>query len=103
MMVLSDIAAEGTVYHEAFHVVQELLLTPEQNNRIMQEARQKWGNLSNAELKEKLAEDFREYTQTRIMDRKNGKAIANFFRDLLAQVKNLVRIILLFRYFLLQY
>lgn len=56
-------AARGTVYHEAFHAVTHTLLSEEEKTTLFNEARNRYGDLSNIKLEEKLAEDFRRYVQ----------------------------------------
>ena len=87
IITLSDIAAEGTTYHEAFHAVYQLLLDNKEKEAILAEARQLYGNKSDAELEEDMAEGFREYVMSRD-NRGLGKKILDFFKDLLAKVTN---------------
>ena len=61
IITLSDIAANGTLYHEAFHAVFDTSLTEEEKASLLDEARKMYGNKSNRELEEDLAEGFREY------------------------------------------
>ena len=84
---LSDIAAEGTTYHEAFHAVFSLMMTSRERGDILIEARNKWGRKSYSELMELLAEDFREYITSQ-EDKGLGRKILNFFKNLFAKVKN---------------
>lgn len=60
---LSDIAARGTVYHEAFHAVFNTLLDSDEQTDVMNAARAKYGDLGSIQLEENLAEDFRRYIQ----------------------------------------
>ena len=63
VMIISDQAARGTVYHEAFHAVTHTLLTPQEYKDMFDAAKQKWGDISRLALEENLAEDFRRYVQ----------------------------------------
>ena len=63
VMIISDQAARGTVYHEAFHAVTHTLLTPQEYKDMFDAAKQKWGDISRLTLEENLAEDFRRYVQ----------------------------------------
>lgn len=63
VIVISDQAARGTVYHEAFHAVTHTLLTPQEYKDMFDAAKQKWGDISRLALEENLAEDFRRYVQ----------------------------------------
>ena len=87
VITLSDIAAEGTTYHEAFHAVFNLLTDTETREALYAEARQKFGNRDNAELEELMAEDFREYVMTQ-EDRGLGRKLLDFFKSLFAKVTN---------------
>lgn len=87
IITLSDIAAEGTTYHEAFHAVFHLLTEPELREELLQEARGTYGNLGNIELEEKMAEGFREYVMTKDTQSLGAK-IVNFFKELFAKVTN---------------
>lgn len=82
-ITLSDIAAPGTAYHEAFHVVFGYYLSEAERQALFAEARQKYGNKSEDDLEEDLAEGFREYVQAKQKERNSmsGK-IARFFKSL---------------------
>lgn len=87
IITLSDIAAEGTTYHEAFHAVFNLLLDSNEKQALLAEAREMYGDKSDLDLEEDMAEGFREY----VMNRENrgiGRKILDFFKDLLAKVRN---------------
>lgn len=87
IITLSDIAAEGTTYHEAFHVVFNLLLSEDERNDLLKEARKLYGKKNDILLEEDLAEGFREYVMNR--DTNNiFKKIKNFFEDLYIKVSN---------------
>lgn len=60
-VLISDLAVEGTTYHESFHVVSRILLTDKQRSILYDEYRQQTGNknLSDFEVEEALAEEFR--------------------------------------------
>lgn len=51
MITLSELAAEGTAYHEAFHAVFHLYLSPEEREQILQEAARRY-NVSRKPLSE---------------------------------------------------
>jgi hypothetical protein len=71
MIVLSDAMITGTAYHEAFHAVTQLYLTPEQRTDLYAEAKLRYPNPTPADIakygsvetyyEEKLAEAFRLY------------------------------------------
>lgn len=78
-IVLSDVAAAGTVYHEAFHAVTNTILTKEEHTELFKEAKKLYGVMDDIALEERLAEDFRRYVQTE--DLFGGK-IVKFFRKI---------------------
>jgi hypothetical protein len=62
IVTLYENAEHGTGYHEAFHKVSQLYLTPKQRESIYNEVREILGNdLTDLQAEEILAEDFREY------------------------------------------
>lgn len=63
VIILSDKAAEGTLYHEAFHFVTRTLMTDEEREAMLDAAREKWGDKGEVALEERLAESFRRYVQ----------------------------------------
>lgn len=87
VITLSDIAAEGTTYHEAYHAVFNLLLDNNERQALYDEARKLYGEKDNLSLEEDMAEGFREYVMTR-QNRGLGKRILDFFKELFAKVTN---------------
>lgn len=87
VIILSDIAAEGTAYHEAFHAVFNLLLDNDERQALYDEARKLYGEKDNLSLEEDMAEGFREYVMTR-QNRGLGKRILDFFKELFTKVTN---------------
>lgn len=87
VITLSDIAAEGTAYHEAFHAVFNLLLDNNERQALYDEARKLYGEKDNLSLEEDMSEGFREYVTTRQNAGLSGK-IKNFFKDLWIKVTN---------------
>lgn len=87
VIILSDIAAEGTAYHEAFHAVFNLLLDNNERQALYDEAKKLYGEKDNLSLEEDMAEGFREYVITR-QNRGLGKRILDFFKELFAKVTN---------------
>lgn len=87
VITLSDIAAEGTAYHEAFHAVFNLLLDNDERQTLYDEARKLYGEKDNLSLEEDMAEGFREYVTTRQNAGLLSK-IKNFFKDLWIKVTN---------------
>lgn len=87
VITLSDIAAEGTAYHEAFHAVFNLLLDNNERQALYDEAKKLYGEKDNLSLEEDMAEGFREYVMTR-QNRGLGKRILDFFKELFTKVTN---------------
>lgn len=87
VITLSDIAAEGTAYHEAFHAVFNLLLDNGERQALYDEAKKLYGEKDNLSLEEDMAEGFREYVMTR-QNRGLGKRILGFFKELFTKVTN---------------
>ena len=85
IITLSDVAAEGTTYHEAFHAVFNLLLDQSERQTLYDEARRIYGEKDNLSLEEDMAEGFREYVMTR-QNRGLGRKILDFFKELLAKI-----------------
>ena len=85
VITLSDIAAEGTTYHEAFHAVFNLMLNINERKALYDEARKIYGEKDNLSLEEDMAEGFREYVMTR-QNRGLGRKILDFFKELFAKV-----------------
>lgn len=80
-ITLSNVAAEGTAYHEAFHAVFSLGLNGNESANLMKEASEESGLTDPVELEEWLAERFREY----IINQKSktvGQKIKEFFKKL---------------------
>lgn len=87
VITLSDIAAEGTAYHEAFHAVFNLLFDNNERQALYDEAKKLYGEKDNLSLEEDMAEGFREYVMTR-QNRGLGKRILDFFKELFTKVTN---------------
>lgn len=87
VITLSDIAAEGTTYHEAFHAVFNLLLDQSERQALYDEAKKLYGDKDTLSLEEDMAEGFREYVMTR-QNRGLGRRILDFFKELFIKVTN---------------
>ena len=87
IITLSDIAAEGTTYHEAFHAVFQLLLDNNEKQALLAEAKEMYGDKDDTSLEEDMAEGFKEYVMTR-ENRGIGRKILDFFKDLFVKVTN---------------
>lgn len=90
LITLSKLAQAGTGYHEAYHLVFNMLLTDTERNDLFKEYQSKYPNLTLIELEERMADDFREYAllnENRIntsswINRVSDKVL-NWFKDLL--------------------
>lgn len=88
IVTLSDIAAEGTTYHEAFHAVFNLLLDQNERISLLNEYREKHPDMDNLSLEEELAEDFREFVMQGGKDTRSlGSKIIDFFKSLFIKTK----------------
>ena len=89
IITLSDIAAEGTVYHEAFHAVFHLMLDDKDREAFYKEYSSKYNTLDNEELEELMAEDFREFVMQGGKDTRSlGRKILDFFKSLFMKIKH---------------
>lgn len=94
IMYLSDIAATGTVYHEAFHIVFRYMLTQEQQRQVLADAMRLWGDaFSDIELEERLAERFREYVMNKMTGMNEKEEDTSFFSKLGQAVKKFFRMV----------
>jgi hypothetical protein len=84
-VVLWDNAEEGTLYHEAFHAVFRTFLTNEERTALLKE-RPEFSGMTNLQIEEKLAEEFREYVLND-GEVKLPKETKNFFEELLDLLK----------------
>ena len=114
MITLSKRAPKGAGFHEAYHAVEELYLTPEEINQLNAETLKEYGRPEQLEINrvmrkwasafgislneqeainiiysERRAEDFRVYQLTK-GDRKSASSMANkFFKRILDWIKNI--------------
>jgi len=83
LITIYNRAIKGTVYHEGFHAVFNMALSQNDRIGVLDEAKKKYGNLSDRELEERLADDFAEYI---ISMEYSGKSLTEkikvFFRRL---------------------
>ena len=87
-ITLSNVAAEGTAYHEAFHAVFSLGLNGNERANLMKEASEESKLTDPIELEEWLAERFREY----VINQKSktvGQKIKEFFKKLWNLIKGI--------------
>lgn len=89
-VLLDPYAEEGTIYHESFHVVMGLFLSPREKEGVLSQYRSSFPGerLSDDEIEERLAEDFREYVLTG--ERPQYKKPETFFERLLNFLKWIV-------------
>ncbi len=90
-ILISQLAAKGTTYHEAFHVVSQLFLTDKERTALYKEYKERTGkDLTNDQTEEALAEDFRAYMIGEKLS--FGPRQKGFFRRLLDAIKALLGI-----------
>lgn len=85
---ISNVAARGTVYHEAFHAITHTLLNYSEYEELFKAGRERYGNLSDEAIEENLAEDFRRYMQLEEMPFVGR--VVRIFRTLKHIVQNLL-------------
>ena len=98
LMIISEDAAEGTVYHEAFHWITQYVLSDIERKGVFGEAMRIYGTRDVRALEELMADDFREWMLTgrtkndTLMGAFDGrgffKSIGEFFRRLYAMITN---------------
>ena len=110
MVSLSNIAKEGTAYHEGFHAAFNIYLNPVQKQKILEEAAERYGEPTSEEidkymtgnrtrerardvaLEEKMADEFMGYVMTGVEDKTWRGRIRSFFRNMYRYMKNLLGI-----------
>lgn len=65
VITISNMATVGTLYHEAFHVLMHNIVSKEEANSILEDAKAYYKVDDIVDAEEKLAEAFREYALTR--------------------------------------
>jgi hypothetical protein len=110
-VLISDLAVAGTTYHEAFHVVSQAFFSPEERERMYNEVRERLKNttvntydkkslkgsqLSDRQVEEFLAEEFRDYmlSKENYKFNKGQETQKTLFRRILDLVKNFFNSIL---------
>lgn len=91
VITLSDIAASGTTYHEAFHAVFNMFLTEAETNKLLEKARKEFSltGKSDVVVEETLADKFREYVETdQITNKSILDRISDFFKNIYYLIKN---------------
>lgn len=87
---ISDQAAEGTAYHEAFHAVFNMFLTESESNALLNKARKKFNleGRSDVAVEEHLADQFREYINDNAKTKSILDKISDFFKNIYHIIKN---------------
>ena len=91
VITLSDIAASGTTYHEAFHAVFNMFLTEAETNKLLEKARKEFGltGKSDIAVEETLADKFRDYVETdQITNKSILDKISDFFKNIYYLIRN---------------
>jgi hypothetical protein len=84
-------APMGTIYHEAFHYVLNMVLSPEERQQILNIAKEEYGLNDNWMTEERLADDFRRYVMDENATGFTGK-LRRFFRKLKDKITRYNRI-----------
>jgi len=87
---VSDVAIQGTEYHEAFHAVMDMYLTPARREKLLAEAAKKTNTNDEVANNEYLAEEFREYMLTKGLSNREKSTIRRFFSELLELITGLM-------------
>ena len=87
IITLSDRAARGTLYHEAFHAVTQTLLSDDELNTLYDAAVKHYKETDIAYVEELLAEDFRRYVQ--LEETPIIGPIRRFFRKIMNAIRTL--------------
>ena len=87
---ISDQAAEGTAYHEAFHAVFNMFLTESEASALLNKARKKFNleGRSDVAVEEHLADQFREYVNDNAKTKSILDKISDFFKNIYHIIKN---------------
>ena len=78
-IILSNMAVKGTLYHETFHAVTNVILTDSERTKLFEEAKKLYGDRLQIALEELLAEDFRKYM---LAEDVFGGKFVKFFRKI---------------------
>ena len=78
-IILSNMAVKGTLYHETFHAVTDVILTDSERTKLFEEAKKLYGDRLQIALEELLAEDFRKYM---LAENVFGGKFVKFFRKI---------------------
>jgi hypothetical protein len=89
-ILISNVATEGTVYHEAFHRVSLAYLSDQERQKIYNEARDKYNlkDQSDYQVEEFLAEEFRKYVLLESNYKPKGNIIINLFKRIWQAIIN---------------
>lgn len=89
-ILLSELAPEGTEYHEAWHRVSQLLISPKKRDRLYKQYRRKYNSTqTDQQIDEMMAEDFRRF---QLEEAQNYDfETKNWFRRILDFIKLWVR------------
>ena len=90
-VLISDIAPIGTDYHEEFHVVEKLYLTPSERASLYDEVRKIKNNdkLTDSQASELLAEEFRYYAINEEF-KSNSSFLNKLIKDIIEFIKGVI-------------
>lgn len=87
MITIAQHAREGTGYHEAFHFVFHMELSPMQKKKILAVAAKRFGTKTGRETEEALAEDFEKYMLSDGRHTPKVEGTRNIFKRILDYIK----------------
>jgi len=96
-VLINNITAPGTIYHEAFHLVSNFYMPNKQQRALWNEWRERTGkkNATDLEAEEGLAEDFRMYAESggavmpKYQDRSWFKKLYDFLKNFITRSKSI--------------
>ena len=91
-VMISEMAVEGTTFHEAFHVVHDYFLTTEEKQQMYNDYREytKSPKLTDLEVEEEIAEEFRHYMLKDGLSKvPEAKGLKAFFKKIWDFIKSL--------------
>jgi len=77
---IAENAGQGTAYHEAFHAIFNLYLSPSEQQDLLLEAQGQYGLTNDLELEEAMADDFAEFIMSNLPKKGLKAKIVNFFQ-----------------------
>lgn len=83
MISIAQLGEKGSGYHEAFHFAMDMMLNPIEKRQIMREGRRNYPGMSDFQVEERLAEEFRDYMLAGGIKAPQTKRAKSFFERIL--------------------